>query len=174
MSFYAVFDGHGGTTAACYCLANFHNFLSQNYKLSKRTDEALRETFLKTDKHYAEKSVQQVVNVVNSYRFLILLNTFFYNYQCFTSGSCALCAVYKIKEKKLFVGWLGDSQALLVKKGRLWQIVQKHSPAYEVSYFNFGLTIAVLIRRPDQTFASQIGDSHFFLVKHKKSESLLL
>ncbi|XP_063700424.1 uncharacterized protein LOC134830776 [Culicoides brevitarsis] len=109
MSFYGIFDGHGGTVAACYCVANFHNFLSQNLKLSRRTDEALRETFLKTDKHYVEKSVQQ----------------------CFTCGSCALCAVYKIKEKKLFVGWLGDSQALLVKKGRLWQIVQKHSPAYE-------------------------------------------
>lgn len=112
MSFYGVFDGHGGTTAACYCVANFHNFLSQNCKLSKRTDEALRETFLVTDKHYAEKAAQQN----------------------FTAGTCALCAVYKIKEKKLFIGWVGDSEALLVKKGRLWQIVQKHSPAFEVKF----------------------------------------
>lgn len=72
MSFYAVFDGHGGTTAACYCVANFHNFLSQSVKLSKRTDEALRETFLKTDKHYAEKSVQQVLLNANLHLFLFL------------------------------------------------------------------------------------------------------
>uniref|UniRef100_A0A336LHH8 CSON011492 protein n=1 Tax=Culicoides sonorensis TaxID=179676 RepID=A0A336LHH8_CULSO len=109
MSFYAIFDGHGGTTASSYCAANFHNFLSQNFKLAKRTDEALRETFLTTDEYYTEKSV----------------------HQCFTSGTCALCVVYKIEENKLFVGWVGDSQALLVKKGKLWQIVQKHSPSIE-------------------------------------------
>lgn len=39
-----------------------------------------------------------------------------------------MCTLYRQKEKKLYVGWLGDSQALMVKHGKLWQIVKRHSP----------------------------------------------
>lgn len=45
-----------------------------------------------------------------------------------SSGTTALCAMYRRIEKKLFIGWCGDSQALIARVGNVRQIVKKHSP----------------------------------------------
>lgn len=47
------------------------------------------------------------------------------------SGTTALCALYRKLEKKLYIGWAGDSQALIARKGSVRQLVQKHSPQDE-------------------------------------------
>lgn len=47
------------------------------------------------------------------------------------SGTTALCAIYRKTEKKLFIGWCGDSQALIARVGNVRQIVKKHSPEDE-------------------------------------------
>lgn len=47
------------------------------------------------------------------------------------SGTTALCAIYRKTQKKLFVGWCGDSQALISRLGNVHQIVRKHSPEDE-------------------------------------------
>lgn len=44
------------------------------------------------------------------------------------SGTTALCAIYRKTQKKLFIGWCGDSQALIARVGSVHQIVRKHSP----------------------------------------------
>jgi serine/threonine protein phosphatase PrpC len=48
-----------------------------------------------------------------------------------SSGTTALCAIYRKTQKKLYVGWCGDSQALIAKVGNVHQIVRKHSPEDE-------------------------------------------
>lgn len=48
-----------------------------------------------------------------------------------SSGTTALCAMYRKTEKKLYVGWCGDSQALIARLGNVRQIVTKHSPEDE-------------------------------------------
>lgn len=48
-----------------------------------------------------------------------------------SSGTTALCAIYRKLQKKLFVGWCGDSQALIARLGNVHQIVKKHSPEDE-------------------------------------------
>lgn len=49
------------------------------------------------------------------------------------SGTTALCVLYRPTERKLVVGWVGDSKALLVSQNRVLQIVQPHKPDSEVS-----------------------------------------
>ena len=44
------------------------------------------------------------------------------------SGSTALCMLYRKLEKKLFVAWAGDSQAMIARLGNVRQIVKRHSP----------------------------------------------
>lgn len=48
-----------------------------------------------------------------------------------SSGTTALCCIYRKTEKKLFIGWCGDSQAVITRLGSVRQIVKKHSPADE-------------------------------------------
>lgn len=55
-SFYALFDGHGGIHAACFSASQFHCILSQSMKKFESIDDALRETFLKTDTSYSAKA----------------------------------------------------------------------------------------------------------------------
>lgn len=50
------------------------------------------------------------------------------NAENLNSGTTALCAIYRKTQKKLYVGWCGDSQALIARNGNIHQIVRKHSP----------------------------------------------
>lgn len=49
-----------------------------------------------------------------------------------TSGTTAVVALLRPKEKMLYVAWVGDSQALLVNQGKLLQIVNPHKPSRQV------------------------------------------
>jgi hypothetical protein len=69
----------------------------------------MREAFLVTDLSFLKKAKAENLN----------------------SGTTALCAIYRKTEKKLFVGWCGDSQALIARVGNVRQIVKKHSPEDE-------------------------------------------
>ena len=51
-------------------------------------------------------------------------------FQEFRSGATAVVSL--IREKKLYVGWVGDSQACLVRKGESQQLVVPHKPDREV------------------------------------------
>lgn len=60
---------------------------------------------------------------------------FFLFLQNFSSGTTAVCVLLRPKEKTLYVAWAGDSQALLVNQGRVFQCVQSHKPCREVCRF---------------------------------------
>lgn len=69
----------------------------------------MREAFLVTDMAFLKKARAENLN----------------------SGTTALCAILRKTEKKLYVGWCGDSQALIARVGNVRQIVTKHSPEDE-------------------------------------------
>lgn len=69
----------------------------------------MREAFLVTDVAFLKKASAENLN----------------------SGTTALCAMYRKIEKKLYIGWCGDSQALIARVGKVRQVVKKHSPEDE-------------------------------------------
>lgn len=66
------------------------------------------------------------------------------NLQKLVSGTTALCVLYRPTERKLVVGWVGDSKALLVSQNRVLQIVQPHKPDSEVSSITHYMTRVLL------------------------------
>ncbi|XP_031349973.1 uncharacterized protein LOC116175807 isoform X3 [Photinus pyralis] len=108
-SYYAIFDGHAGHDAAAYSCAHLHQFLGENKQFCTNPKLALREAFLKTDTLFNDKC--KVEN--------------------FRSGTTAICALLKHKEKTLYIAWVGDSQAVLVGQGHSLQCVQPHKPCRE-------------------------------------------
>lgn len=104
--YYGIFDGHNGTDAATYANSHLNYNISVHPKYPVDIETAIREAFLTTDMGFLKKAKTENLN----------------------SGTTALCAIYRKLEKKLFVGWCGDSQALIARLGNVRQIVKKHSP----------------------------------------------
>ncbi|XP_055642621.1 mucin-4-like [Toxorhynchites rutilus septentrionalis] len=106
-SFYGVYDGHGGHDAAVYTAAHLSYNIANNSNYPQDIERAIRESFVQTDEAFIDKNDRYVMN----------------------SGTTALVCIYRAIEKRLFVGWVGDSQALLVSEGQVCQIVSSHVPA---------------------------------------------
>ncbi|XP_049831416.1 LOW QUALITY PROTEIN: titin-like [Schistocerca gregaria] len=104
--YYAVFDGHAGTDAAIYGVSHLHQFLAESPFYPKDPVRALKDAFRRTDQLFIEKS--HIENL--------------------RSGTTVVCALIRPEEKKLYVAWLGDSQALLVRRGRMMRLVNPHKP----------------------------------------------
>lgn len=62
-----------------------------------------------------------------------ILNLNFCLFQGLVAGTTVVCALYRPVEKRLYVGWVGDSKAMLVSENRMMQIVTPHKPDNEVS-----------------------------------------
>ncbi|KAL1373960.1 hypothetical protein pipiens_018349, partial [Culex pipiens pipiens] len=108
-SFYGVFDGHGGQDAAIYTSAHLCYNIAKSSKYPHNIEAAMREAFLKTDDAFIDKSDKHAMY----------------------SGTTAVVFIYRANEKKLFAGWVGDSQALLAAEGKVCQIVSPHTPSVE-------------------------------------------
>lgn len=54
-SYYAIFDGHAGHTAAAYSAAHLHQFLAESEHFPSNVPQALQEAFCKTDALFLEK-----------------------------------------------------------------------------------------------------------------------
>jgi len=105
-SYYAVFDGHAGTDAAIYSVSHLHQFLAESSFYPTDPERALKDAFSRTDTLFLEKS----------------------NRENLKSGTTAVCALLRPKEQMLYVAWLGDSQALLVRNGQAVHVVNPHKP----------------------------------------------
>lgn len=105
-SYYAVFDGHAGTDAAVYSVSHLHQFLAESSFYPTDPERALRDAFSRTDSLFLEKC----------------------NRENLRSGTTAVCALLRPTEQMLYVAWLGDSQALLVRNGQGMQVVNPHKP----------------------------------------------
>ncbi|KAK9707693.1 Protein phosphatase 2C [Popillia japonica] len=93
-SYYAVFDGHAGHDAAAYSSAHLHQFLAESKYFINNPEQALIDAFCKTDALFIDKCRVEKLS----------------------SGTTAVCALLRPKEKTLYIAWAGDSQALLVNQ----------------------------------------------------------
>ncbi|XP_055543005.1 protein phosphatase 1F-like [Wyeomyia smithii] len=108
-SFYGVFDGHGGQDAAVYTAAHLCYNIAKSLKYPTNITGAIKDAFKTTDDAFIGKSEKHELS----------------------SGTTAIVCIYRAIEKRLHVGWVGDSQALLVCEGKVCQIVAPHVPSVE-------------------------------------------
>jgi len=59
LSYYAVFDGHGGVEAAQYAAVQLHSVLGRRLQ-NQQPKEALHETFLDTDRMFVGRAKREV------------------------------------------------------------------------------------------------------------------
>jgi len=116
---FGIFDGHGGIRAASYLGVHLHANLAQAF-FSEQPAEAsedpfiaaITQTFLKTNDNFFDYLTRKAL--VDA------------------SGSTAVTAI--IKDRELYVCWVGDSEAALyTKDGENMVLVKPHKSGSEVS-----------------------------------------
>ncbi|KAK7571996.1 hypothetical protein V9T40_014468 [Parthenolecanium corni] len=108
-NYYAIFDGHNGSGAALYSSAHLHQFLVESQFYPMYPDQALNDAFKMTDRHLLEKEDTQFKR----------------------SGTTAVCVLWHQDENMLYTAWVGDSEAILAKKGKIYKLVEPHRAARE-------------------------------------------
>ncbi|KAH0625567.1 hypothetical protein JD844_015140 [Phrynosoma platyrhinos] len=103
-AYFAVFDGHGGIDAANYAATHLHVNVAHHKEILKNPVEALREAFEKTDEMFLLKARREKLR----------------------SGSTGVSAL--IVGNKLHIAWLGDSQVMLVQRGKAVTLMEPHKP----------------------------------------------
>jgi len=99
-SYYAVFDGHGGTDAASYATCHLLHQLVLSPNYPDNIPLAFKDAFIQMDKNFLNKKSK--------------------------SGATAVCCL--MKEDKIYFAWLGDSEAILVRNGASISVVAPHKP----------------------------------------------
>ena len=93
MSYFAVFDGHGGENCSEYLKNNFLDYLIENKNFPHDIKASITETFDKLEDEFYEKNKQKPKDQIDN------------------SGSCALVAI--MTENKIYIGNIGDSRAIM-------------------------------------------------------------
>lgn len=106
-AYYAVFDGHGGVDAATYAATHLHVALSKQETLQSDPATAFKTAFKITDDMFRGKAKRERLR----------------------SGTTGV--VVLIQGPELTVAWLGDSQAMLVRKGQAVTLMDPHKPDRE-------------------------------------------
>ena len=107
LSFFGVYDGHGGTNAAGYAKEHLHkNFFKAQ---DETTGERLEYAFLKTDEDFLADS----------------------QFKKDYSGTTAVVAVIDANEKKLYIANAGDSRAMLIRNGKVLLATEDREPKDE-------------------------------------------
>jgi len=108
VSFFGVYDGHGGTTASKFASQHLHELFFEEYRSTGDPQQALTDSHLKTND------------------LLTTLNT--------TSGSTTATAIVDTKHRKVHAGNLGDSRVVLARKnGETIQMTRDHSSLFDGS-----------------------------------------
>ncbi|KAK1792278.1 hypothetical protein P4O66_012227 [Electrophorus voltai] len=105
--YYAVFDGHGGVDAATYAATHLHVLLSQQETLHSDVTTAFKNSFTQTDDMFRIKAKRERMR----------------------SGSTGVAVL--LAGDWLTVAWLGDSQAMLVRRGEPVVLMDPHKPERE-------------------------------------------
>lgn len=106
-SFFGVFDGHGGADSASFAAVQLPVALGRQQNLQTDPESALREAFAQTHLLLQRRATRERLR----------------------SGSTAVTAL--IQGQRLLVAWLGDSQALIVRRGREEELTEPHKPDRE-------------------------------------------
>lgn len=110
MSFFAIFDGHGGETCSEYLKNNYLNILVENKNFPFDIKTAIIESFEKVEEEIYNQNKGKKLNEID------------------TSGSCALVSI--ITENKIYIGNIGDSRAIMsINNGnKVKQLTNDHKP----------------------------------------------
>ena len=112
LSYFAVFDGHGGIECAHFAATHLHLNLANHKMLTTDIRRALHESFLYPNRQW-ENAVQRGASSA--------------------CGSTAVVAVFQ--DKTLHVAWAGDSACMLFLKSGIWlDFVVPHKPSNEVCF----------------------------------------
>lgn len=106
-AFFAVYDGHGGVDAANYAAAQLHLKVVEQESFKSDPAEGLRHGFKATDEAFLKKAEREAL----------------------TSGATACAAL--VRSNKLYLSWLGDSQAMMCRAGNKVDLMEPHKPSDE-------------------------------------------
>ncbi|KAH9525803.1 Protein phosphatase 1E [Bulinus truncatus] len=106
-SYFAIFDGHGGLDAATYAATHLHGHMLSDKLFGTDPASAMKQAYKTTDIKFLEKAKRE-------------------NLRSGTTGISAL-----IRDSSVYLGWLGDSQAIIVRGGRPVKIMDPHKPERE-------------------------------------------
>ena len=106
-SFYAVYDGHGGTEAAEYAKVHLYVNICKSEFFRDDPERAIKEGFKETDRKFVEL--------------------------CEREGHCSGATVIAmlVRGDKAYVAWLGDSQAMVIKNSNCEPLSEPHKPNRE-------------------------------------------
>ena len=109
ISYFAIFDGHGGDACSKFLKNNFHTILFQNPKFPSNLPDSIIKSFKNAENTFYQQSIKD--GKLND-----------------TSGSCALIAL--IIDNHCYTINLGDSRALYSRNGgtELYQVTRDHKP----------------------------------------------
>ncbi|XP_035850225.1 protein phosphatase 1K, mitochondrial-like [Sander lucioperca] len=106
--YFAVFDGHGGPHAADYCYTFMEKFIRDALEEDDDLENVLKKSFLDVDK-------------------ALHTHLYFNNASFLTAGTTATVALLR-DGVELVVASVGDSRALLCRKGRANKLTKDHTP----------------------------------------------
>ncbi|XP_070848974.1 protein phosphatase Mn(2+)-dependent 1K [Chaetodon trifascialis] len=106
--YFAVFDGHGGPHAADYCCTFMEKFIRDALEQDDDLETVLKKAFLDAD-----KALHTHLSYFNNASFL-------------TAGTTATVALLR-DGVELVVGSVGDSRAMLCRKGRAHKLSRDHT-----------------------------------------------
>nr|XP_046236120.1 protein phosphatase 1K, mitochondrial-like [Scatophagus argus] len=110
--YFAVFDGHGGPHAADYCYTFMEKFIRRALEEENNLEKVLKKAFLDAD-----VALRTHLSYFNNASFL-------------TAGTTATVAMLR-DGVELVVGSVGDSRAMLSRKGRANKLTKDHTPDRE-------------------------------------------
>lgn len=102
-AFYGVFDGHGGTDAACYVRKNILKFILEDPQFPGCLKKAIRNAYMKADQAFAENSTVDI-----------------------SSGTTALTTL--VFGRMMVVANAGDCRSVLCKRGKAIELSNDHKP----------------------------------------------
>ncbi|XP_059821383.1 protein phosphatase 1K, mitochondrial [Hypanus sabinus] len=107
--YFAVYDGHGGTAAADFCDKHMAKYIAQCLSQEEDLEIVLTKAFNETDKEFARQ-----VRLSKNASFL-------------SSGTTATVALLR-DSIELVVASVGDSRAILCRKGKHKRLTEDHTP----------------------------------------------
>ena len=111
ISYFAIYDGHGGEKCCTFLKENLHNYIFNSEHFPLNTIEAIRNAYTRAEKDFSEKVIDPETGKLSD-----------------KSGSCSISAL--IMNEYCFITNLGDSRALYSfdQGNKLFQITRDHKP----------------------------------------------
>ncbi|KAK0047669.1 protein phosphatase 1E [Biomphalaria pfeifferi] len=106
-SYFAIFDGHGGLEAATYAATHLHGHLVTDHNFACDPGLAMKQAYKTTDYSFVQKAKREDLR----------------------SGTTGISVL--IRGSDVHLGWLGDSQAIIVQSGKPVKIMEPHKPERE-------------------------------------------